>query len=127
MKQSVIVCVQMRRERLSPYGTKKTTACKLWRRRLLHVALAAGSCFHAAPRRDPITLPKFTFTSQENGQLAERRATEHFERLFEALQERKSEMLRSIEQSRSRRMDQLKVQVRRTREPSRLSPEIKVQ
>lgn len=43
--------------------------------------------------------------------MAERRATEHFERLFEALQERKSEMLRSIEQSRNRRMGQLKAQV----------------
>ncbi|KAE8292077.1 E3 ubiquitin-protein ligase TRIM36 [Larimichthys crocea] len=38
--------------------------------------------------------------TEENGQLAERRANEHFERLFETLQERKSEMLRSIEQSR---------------------------
>ncbi|TNM89705.1 hypothetical protein fugu_003939 [Takifugu bimaculatus] len=49
--------------------------------------------------------------TEENGLLAERRATEHFERLFEALQERKSEMLRSIEQSRNRRMGQLKAQV----------------
>lgn len=48
---------------------------------------------------------------KENGQLAERRANEHFERLFETLQERKSEMLRSIEQSRNRRLDQLKGQV----------------
>lgn len=55
------------------------------------------------------------FLSKENGQLAERRANEHFERLFETLQERKSEMLRSIEQSRSRRLDQLKAQVRSTR------------
>uniref|UniRef100_A0AAQ5Z6I2 RING-type E3 ubiquitin transferase n=1 Tax=Amphiprion ocellaris TaxID=80972 RepID=A0AAQ5Z6I2_AMPOC len=49
--------------------------------------------------------------TEENGQLAERRANEHFERLFETLQERKSEMLRSIEQSRNRRLDQLKGQV----------------
>uniref|UniRef100_A0A7N6F883 RING-type E3 ubiquitin transferase n=1 Tax=Anabas testudineus TaxID=64144 RepID=A0A7N6F883_ANATE len=49
--------------------------------------------------------------TEENGQLAERRANEHFERLFETLQERKSEMLRSIEQSRNRRLDQLKTQV----------------
>uniref|UniRef100_A0A8D2ZGQ8 Tripartite motif containing 36 n=1 Tax=Scophthalmus maximus TaxID=52904 RepID=A0A8D2ZGQ8_SCOMX len=49
--------------------------------------------------------------TEENGQLAERRANEHFERLFETLQERKSEMLRSIEQSRSRRLNQLKGQV----------------
>uniref|UniRef100_A0A674NSZ8 Tripartite motif containing 36 n=1 Tax=Takifugu rubripes TaxID=31033 RepID=A0A674NSZ8_TAKRU len=49
--------------------------------------------------------------TEENGLLAERRATEHFERLFEALQERKSDMLRSIEQSRNRRMGQLKAQV----------------
>ncbi|XP_072289358.1 E3 ubiquitin-protein ligase TRIM36 isoform X1 [Eucyclogobius newberryi] len=49
--------------------------------------------------------------TEENGQLAERQANEHFERLFETLQERKSEMLRSIEQSRSRRLDQLKGQV----------------
>lgn len=48
---------------------------------------------------------------KENGQLAERRANEHFESLFETLQERKSEMLRSIEQSRNRRLDQLKAQV----------------
>ncbi|XP_068167678.1 E3 ubiquitin-protein ligase TRIM36 isoform X4 [Antennarius striatus] len=49
--------------------------------------------------------------TEENGLLAERQANEHFERLFETLQERKSEMLRSIEQSRNRRMDQLKAQV----------------
>uniref|UniRef100_A0A668APF2 Tripartite motif containing 36 n=1 Tax=Myripristis murdjan TaxID=586833 RepID=A0A668APF2_9TELE len=49
--------------------------------------------------------------TEENGQLAERRANEHFERLFETLQERKSEMLRSIEQSRNRRLDQLRSQV----------------
>ncbi|XP_038161318.1 E3 ubiquitin-protein ligase TRIM36 isoform X8 [Cyprinodon tularosa] len=49
--------------------------------------------------------------TEENGQVAERQANEHFERLFETLQERKSEMLRSIEQSRNRRIDQLKGQV----------------
>ncbi|XP_068613980.1 E3 ubiquitin-protein ligase TRIM36-like [Brachionichthys hirsutus] len=49
--------------------------------------------------------------TEENGQLAERQASEHFERLFETLQERKSEMLSSIEQSQNRRMDQLKAQV----------------
>uniref|UniRef100_A0A3Q2Q4I1 Tripartite motif containing 36 n=1 Tax=Fundulus heteroclitus TaxID=8078 RepID=A0A3Q2Q4I1_FUNHE len=49
--------------------------------------------------------------TEENGQLAERQANEHFERLFETLQERKSEMLRSIEQSRNRRIDHLKGQV----------------
>lgn len=58
---------------------------------------------------------KFISSLQENGQLAERRATEHFERLLETLQERKSEMLRSIEQSRNRRVDQLRAQVRRIR------------
>lgn len=52
------------------------------------------------------------FLRQENGQLAERQANEHFECLFEVLQERKSEMLRSIEQSRNRRTQQLKTQVR---------------
>lgn len=51
------------------------------------------------------------FFLKENGQLAERQANEHFERLFETLQERKSEMLRSIEQSRNRRLNQLKAQV----------------
>lgn len=54
---------------------------------------------------------KMKFFLKENGQLAERRANEHFERLFETLQERKSEMLRSIEQSRNRRLNQLKGQV----------------
>uniref|UniRef100_A0A1A8RAP8 Tripartite motif-containing 36 n=1 Tax=Nothobranchius pienaari TaxID=704102 RepID=A0A1A8RAP8_9TELE len=49
--------------------------------------------------------------TEENGQQAERQANEHFERLFETLQERKSEMLRSIEQSRNRRLDHLKTQV----------------
>ncbi|XP_034026370.1 E3 ubiquitin-protein ligase TRIM36 isoform X3 [Thalassophryne amazonica] len=49
--------------------------------------------------------------TEENGQLAERQANEHFDRLFATLQERKSEMLRSIEQSRNRRLDQLKGQV----------------
>lgn len=54
---------------------------------------------------------KCIFPLQENGQSAERCATEHFERLFETLQERKSEMLRSIEQSRNRRVEQLRGQV----------------
>lgn len=58
------------------------------------------------------------FFLKENGQLAERQANEHFERLFETLQERKSEMLRSIEQSRNRRLDHLKAQVRKTRTQS---------
>ncbi|XP_051924578.1 E3 ubiquitin-protein ligase TRIM36 isoform X5 [Hippocampus zosterae] len=49
--------------------------------------------------------------TEENGQLAERQATEHFDRLFETLQERKSEMLKSIEQSRNRRIEQLKSQM----------------
>ncbi|XP_074493828.1 E3 ubiquitin-protein ligase TRIM36 isoform X3 [Sebastes fasciatus] len=49
--------------------------------------------------------------TEENGQIAERRANEHFEQLFETLQERKSEMLKSIEQSRNRRLDLLKTQV----------------
>ncbi|XP_057687289.1 E3 ubiquitin-protein ligase TRIM36 isoform X2 [Corythoichthys intestinalis] len=49
--------------------------------------------------------------TEENGQLAEREANEHFDRLFETLQERKSEMLKSIEQSRNRRMGQLKTQM----------------
>ncbi|XP_077418327.1 E3 ubiquitin-protein ligase TRIM36 isoform X5 [Vanacampus margaritifer] len=49
--------------------------------------------------------------TEENGQLAERQATEHFDCLFETLQERKSEMLKSIEQSRNRRMGQLKSQM----------------
>ncbi|XP_043103657.1 E3 ubiquitin-protein ligase TRIM36 isoform X5 [Puntigrus tetrazona] len=49
--------------------------------------------------------------TEENGQLAERRAHEHFERLLETLQERRSEMLHSIEQSRSLRADRLRAQV----------------
>ncbi|XP_063051739.1 E3 ubiquitin-protein ligase TRIM36 isoform X2 [Engraulis encrasicolus] len=49
--------------------------------------------------------------TEENGQLMERRANEHFERLFEALQERKTDMLHSIEQSRNRRLDKLRGQV----------------
>ncbi|XP_076859599.1 E3 ubiquitin-protein ligase TRIM36 isoform X5 [Brachyhypopomus gauderio] len=49
--------------------------------------------------------------TEENGQLAERRANEHFERLFEALQERKTEMLSSIEQCRNRRVEKLRGQV----------------
>uniref|UniRef100_M4ALL8 Tripartite motif containing 36 n=1 Tax=Xiphophorus maculatus TaxID=8083 RepID=M4ALL8_XIPMA len=56
-------------------------------------------------------LDRLISQTEENGQLAERQANEHFERLFETLQERKSEMLRSIEQSRNRRIDQLKGQV----------------
>ncbi|KAK2899253.1 hypothetical protein Q8A67_010671 [Cirrhinus molitorella] len=49
--------------------------------------------------------------TEENGQLAERRANEHFERLFETLQERRTEMLRSIEQCRSLRVERLRAQV----------------
>uniref|UniRef100_A0A672M434 E3 ubiquitin-protein ligase TRIM36-like n=1 Tax=Sinocyclocheilus grahami TaxID=75366 RepID=A0A672M434_SINGR len=49
--------------------------------------------------------------TEENGQLAERHASEHFEHLFETLQERRTEMLRSIEQSRSLRVERLRAQV----------------
>ncbi|XP_055025074.2 E3 ubiquitin-protein ligase TRIM36 isoform X1 [Misgurnus anguillicaudatus] len=49
--------------------------------------------------------------TEESGQLAERSANECFERLFEILQERKSEMLRSIEQSRTQRVERLRAQV----------------
>ncbi|XP_073674819.1 E3 ubiquitin-protein ligase TRIM36 isoform X1 [Garra rufa] len=49
--------------------------------------------------------------TEENGQIAERRANEHFERLFETLQERRTEMLRSIEQNRSLRVERLRTQV----------------
>ncbi|XP_052461145.1 E3 ubiquitin-protein ligase TRIM36 isoform X2 [Carassius gibelio] len=49
--------------------------------------------------------------TEENGQLAERRANEHFEHLFETLQERRTEMLRSIEQSRNLRVERLRAQV----------------
>uniref|UniRef100_A0A671R1M4 E3 ubiquitin-protein ligase TRIM36-like n=1 Tax=Sinocyclocheilus anshuiensis TaxID=1608454 RepID=A0A671R1M4_9TELE len=49
--------------------------------------------------------------TEENGQLAERCANEHFEHLFETLQERRTEMLRSIEQSRSLRVERLRAQV----------------
>ncbi|XP_026072860.1 E3 ubiquitin-protein ligase TRIM36-like isoform X1 [Carassius auratus] len=49
--------------------------------------------------------------TEENGQLAERCANEHFEHLFETLQERRTEMLRSIEQSRNLRVERLRAQV----------------
>ncbi|KAG7481468.1 hypothetical protein MATL_G00067170 [Megalops atlanticus] len=49
--------------------------------------------------------------TEENGELAERRAHDHFDRLFEILQEKKAEMLRSIEQSRTRRLEKLRGQV----------------
>ncbi|XP_071260299.1 E3 ubiquitin-protein ligase TRIM36-like isoform X2 [Salvelinus alpinus] len=49
--------------------------------------------------------------TEENGKVAECGAYEHFERLFQTLQERKSEMLNSIEQSRTRRLEQLRGQV----------------
>ncbi|XP_061757149.1 E3 ubiquitin-protein ligase TRIM36 isoform X2 [Nerophis ophidion] len=49
--------------------------------------------------------------TEENGQRAERQANEHFDRLFETLQERKSEMLKSVEQSRNRRLLQLRSQM----------------
>ncbi|KAA0714518.1 E3 ubiquitin-protein ligase TRIM36 [Triplophysa tibetana] len=49
--------------------------------------------------------------TEENGQVAERNGKECFERLLETLQERKSEMLRSIEQSRNLRVDRLRAQV----------------
>nr|XP_057926753.1 E3 ubiquitin-protein ligase TRIM36 isoform X5 [Doryrhamphus excisus] len=62
--------------------------------------------------RSQITgLERLINQTEENGQLAERQASEHFDRLFEALQERKSEMLKSIEQSRNRRLEQLKSQM----------------
>ncbi|XP_051508620.1 E3 ubiquitin-protein ligase TRIM36-like isoform X2 [Myxocyprinus asiaticus] len=48
---------------------------------------------------------------EDNGQLAEKHVNEHFERLFETLQERRSEMLRSIEQSRNLRVERLRAQV----------------
>ncbi|KAG5841443.1 hypothetical protein ANANG_G00199560 [Anguilla anguilla] len=49
--------------------------------------------------------------TEENGAEAERRAHEHFDRLFGILQEKKDEMLRSIEGSRARRLGSLRGQV----------------
>ncbi|XP_035235771.1 E3 ubiquitin-protein ligase TRIM36 isoform X1 [Anguilla anguilla] len=49
--------------------------------------------------------------TEENGAEAERRAHEHFDRLFAILQEKKDEMLRSIEGSRARRLGSLRGQV----------------
>ncbi|XP_077571631.1 E3 ubiquitin-protein ligase Trim36-like isoform X4 [Stigmatopora nigra] len=56
-------------------------------------------------------LEQLVSQTEENGQLAERQANEHFDRLFEILQEKKSEMLKSIEQSQNRRLGQLKSQM----------------
>uniref|UniRef100_UPI003D77A893 E3 ubiquitin-protein ligase TRIM36 isoform 1 n=1 Tax=Danio rerio TaxID=7955 RepID=UPI003D77A893 len=50
-------------------------------------------------------------STEENGQLAERRANEHFERLQVALQERRAEMLWAVQQCRSRRVERLRAQV----------------
>ncbi|KAJ8401619.1 hypothetical protein AAFF_G00379360 [Aldrovandia affinis] len=47
----------------------------------------------------------------DNGALAERQANEHFERLFGILQEKKADMLRCIEQSKTRRLEGLRGQV----------------
>ncbi|XP_036382934.1 E3 ubiquitin-protein ligase TRIM36 isoform X2 [Megalops cyprinoides] len=49
--------------------------------------------------------------TEENGELAERQAHDHFDHLFEILQEKKVEMLRSIEQSKTRRLEKLRGQV----------------
>ncbi|XP_067270727.1 E3 ubiquitin-protein ligase TRIM36 isoform X2 [Pseudorasbora parva] len=49
--------------------------------------------------------------TEENGQLAERRADEHFERLMETLQQRKMEMLSCIHQAKAVRVEQLRAQV----------------
>lgn len=43
--------------------------------------------------------------------MAEREANDHFDRLFRILQEKKDDMLRSIEESRTRRLASLRGQV----------------
>lgn len=115
VEQSLIVAVQLRSA--SPQTIRKPQYAN-------YVGVSPARLHVVpAPEQEPFKLTSRTracteitprtslFPSQENGLLAERRATEHFERLFEALQERRSDMLRSIEQSRNQRMGQLKAQV----------------
>uniref|UniRef100_W5MRD3 Tripartite motif containing 36 n=1 Tax=Lepisosteus oculatus TaxID=7918 RepID=W5MRD3_LEPOC len=49
--------------------------------------------------------------TKENGEQAERQVNEHFERLFDIIQERKTDMLKSIEVSKTRRLDKLRSQM----------------
>ncbi|KAJ8262730.1 hypothetical protein COCON_G00151870 [Conger conger] len=49
--------------------------------------------------------------TEENGETAEREANEHFDRLFRILQGKKEDMLRSIEESKTRRLGSLRGQV----------------
>ncbi|XP_069043357.1 E3 ubiquitin-protein ligase TRIM36 isoform X2 [Lepisosteus oculatus] len=49
--------------------------------------------------------------TEENGEQAERQVNEHFERLFDIIQERKTDMLKSIEVSKTRRLDKLRSQM----------------
>ncbi|XP_066567385.1 E3 ubiquitin-protein ligase TRIM36 isoform X1 [Amia ocellicauda] len=48
--------------------------------------------------------------TEANGEHAERQVNQHFESLFEILQERKTEMLKSIEVSKTTRLDKLRTQ-----------------
>ncbi|XP_023692487.1 E3 ubiquitin-protein ligase TRIM36 isoform X3 [Paramormyrops kingsleyae] len=49
--------------------------------------------------------------TEDNGELAERQVNEHFERLFSILQDRRAEMLQSITQSKTQRVEKLRAQV----------------
>ena len=70
--------------------------CFALSRRTLQSGSPCSSC--ASPR-------------QENGEVAERDAHEHFDRLFCILQGKKEDMLRSIEESKTRRLGSLRGQV----------------
>uniref|UniRef100_A0A674N355 Tripartite motif containing 36 n=1 Tax=Takifugu rubripes TaxID=31033 RepID=A0A674N355_TAKRU len=108
-RPKVLMCPEHEMEKVNMY-------CEVCRRPVCHLCKLGGS--HANHKVTSMSnaykILKVTLdtSSADRGLcLQRRRATEHFERLFEALQERKSDMLRSIEQSRNRRMGQLKAQV----------------
>ncbi|RXN08636.1 E3 ubiquitin- ligase TRIM36 [Labeo rohita] len=99
-RPKVLMCPEHEMEKVNMY-------CEVCRRPVCHLCKLGGS--HA--NHKVTSMSSAYKILKENGQLAERRANEHFERLFETLQERKTEMLRSIEQCRNLRVERLRTQV----------------
>ncbi|KAL4660864.1 E3 ubiquitin-protein ligase TRIM36 isoform X1 [Arapaima gigas] len=111
-RPKVLMCPEHEMEKVNMY-------CEVCRRPVCHLCKLGGS--HANHKVTSMSnaykilkVHRFCLllvSMLENGELSERQANEHFEHLFDILHERKAEMLRSISESKTRRLEQLQAQV----------------
>nr|XP_015221990.1 PREDICTED: E3 ubiquitin-protein ligase TRIM36 [Lepisosteus oculatus] len=99
-RPKVLMCPEHEMEKVNMY-------CEVCRRPVCHLCKLGGS--HANHKVTSMTNAYKIL--KENGEQAERQVNEHFERLFDIIQERKTDMLKSIEVSKTRRLDKLRSQM----------------